>query len=135
MTNSNTDMFNEHLTRAVAQLYEAHPATIYLPSDNLWEPPITQRDADYQHKSPISAGTLTWLYRNGFVGGDYSPRGLGCEIVGAQLTSSGYRIAHRKEGNYGGSPLGDVAVSATKSPDNSRSIRDFEFVAGRFTGA
>jgi hypothetical protein len=129
MALTNTDMFNEQLTRAIAMLYKAHPTPIsYFPSDSLWTPEITERDADYQNKSSVSGGTLTWLHRNNFISGQYSAKGFGSEIVGAQLTGSGYRIACTKEGNYGNRTLGEIACSA-------QSDRDFEFVAARFVGA
>ncbi len=51
--------FNELLTRAIAKLYKTHPALLNLASDELWEPPLKQTDADYQQKTTISGSTLT----------------------------------------------------------------------------
>ncbi len=134
MENSNIEIFNEQLTRAIGRLYEAHPSVVTLGSDELWASPLSRIDEIYSKKSAISGGTLTWLYRNEFVGGKYDAVGDGCIIFGAQLTSSGYRIAHKKEGNYRSATLGEVAIAAITTPEQPSSKTAFSLIASRFTG-
>jgi hypothetical protein len=123
--------FNELLARTIAKLYKTHPAVLNLASDELWEPPLKQTDADYQHKTTVSGSTLTWLYRNGLVGGDYKEfQNGGTAIFRAQLTAHGYRLAASPQINYGNMPLGQVAVNAAVD-GNSVS---FDWVARQVVG-
>src|SRR5271156_4053603 len=105
--------FNELLTRAIAALYRNHPSPQNLASDDLWNPPIKSADADYDKKTTVSGGTLTWLFRNGFVGGEFREFQSGSSaIFKAQLTAHGYRVASALQTNYGNMPLGQVAIKA-----------------------
>lgn len=120
--------YNVLLTRVIADLYRHHPSPLNLISDEIWDPPLKRTDADYAQKSATSGGTLTWLYRNGFVSGDYKETQTGAVIFKAQLTSHGYRMASQPQINYGNMPLGQVAIDAVANPSETR----FAWVAQKF---
>jgi hypothetical protein len=99
----------------------------------LWDPPLAVGSKDYEEKSSTAGGTLTWLYRNGIVGGDFQEAGIGARITSAQLTSRGYRIVQKSEGNYGGSTLGEVAVAFLSDPAAPGFSQAVDFIARRMS--
>jgi len=134
MTNTPNDDFKIQITRAFAQLYEAHPRTLLMGSDNLWDPPITTADPDYTQKAAISGGTLTWLHRNGIVDGNLTAyMNGGVMVAGAQLTARGYRLAQKQEQNAGGISLGQLAADTVASPSSPDATANFELIARRIT--
>lgn len=132
---SDNDEFKLQVTRVFARLYQNHPTAITLASDDLWEPPLTQKDNDYTKKAALSGGTLTWLYRNNIVSGEFhETNNGGGYVAGAQLTAHAYRIATHAEDNYGAIPLGQVAVEAMADLSSPGAGKAIDWVSRRFLG-
>jgi hypothetical protein len=129
--NDNIKTFNQLLTRAIGIIYNRHPAPVTLGPAELWDPPLTVKDPEFQKKKQEANGTLMWLYRNGIVGGDLQDFGNGdmLAISNALLTTQGYRIANTIDPNENGKTVGQIAVEALSQPSEAIA----SLVARRFT--
>jgi hypothetical protein len=127
--------FNLQLTRVIALLYDAHPRTLIIESDSLCVPPLDRSAPDYLTRRAISGGTLTWLFRNGIVGGEFVETGDGSAVItDAQLTAHGYGLATKSDPNAGGKELGQVALEAIAKPESHDGKVLIELVARRVSG-
>jgi|ERR1700736_3239871 hypothetical protein len=109
MTDAND--FKTQVLRAFAALYRAHPRVITLSSEQTNYPPPNRNDISYTDELLSSGGTITWLYRNGFVNGEFQETNPGSFMTNAQLSGKGYAIFRKVYPNVG-RPLGEAAVEA-----------------------
>ena len=108
--------FKVQVIRAFVALYRAHPRTIELSSAQTHSPPPYRNDFSHTDELLSSGGTITWLYRNGFVSGEFQETNPGSFMTNAQLSARAYAIFRKSHPNVGRS-LGEAAVEAVDKQD------------------
>jgi hypothetical protein len=116
---SDHDDFKIQVLRAFVAVYRVHPQLTNLSSAQTHSPEPTRKDADFEGKIASSGGTVTWLYRSGFVTGKLQDANQGSYITGAQLSNGAYAIFRQPHG-FDQRPLADVAVEAVDKVDEAR---------------
>jgi len=122
---SDANDFKIQVLRAFVALYHAHPRVIELSSEQTHSPPPYRNDFSYTAELLSSGGTITWLYRNGFVSGEFQEANPGSFMTNAQLSARGYAIFRKVHPNVG-RPLGEAAIEAINNQDE----REISVLAG-----
>jgi hypothetical protein len=125
MTQENISLFNVQVLRALAHLYKVHPVSTTVEHSTLLE--LSENEgggATVELESGAEAGTILWLYNQGFIAGDLlkSEPLQGAKkaaITNAQLTVTSLQILQAAERNANGVPLGEFIVASAFSPSEA----------------
>jgi hypothetical protein len=121
MTQENISLFKVQVLRVLAHLYKNFPAPITIEHSTLLNNSENEGGGvTVELESGSEAGTILWLYNQGFVAGNLlegnSRHGTRtAAITKAQLTATSLRILESPEQNANGVPLGELLVTSAFS--------------------
>ena len=113
MTLENIEIFKRQALRAFAQLYKSFPSATNIEHSTL----LSQSESESGHE----AGTILWLYNQGFIEGNLIESNplegsQKAGVTNARLSERSLRILQQPEQNANGVQLGEMAVSAAFGP-------------------
>ena len=124
MTLENIRLFKVQTLRAIAQLYKSFPTPTTIDHSALLRQPIATKDGgvivEVELEGGPDAGTILWLYGQGFVDGNLQESkplngAQSAAITNAQLTTKALRILEAVDPNTG-AVLGEFAVASAFGP-------------------
>jgi hypothetical protein len=123
--NDMNNTFKVHALRAIAHLYKSFPSPTTVEHSTLRTPPAEQRDGSVivtlEDENGSEAGTILWLYRQGFIEGKLvESKPLqgdpSAGIINAQLTVKALRMLEDTDPNAG-QVLGEYVVASAFGPE------------------
>jgi len=109
----NHTIFTQQVTRIIAALHKAHPATAPITISVAHGGVLEGEPEQIEMAASLCAGTIRWLYQNGIIDGAINANGY---MPDAQLSARGYGVA-RQQDRTTGTYLGAAAERAAETND------------------